>query len=306
MTPLDTQSLHRRRGNPWRPPLLVALVAVTIALTAVIAYPVRTGGDRLGAEPAVIPAGLSTVPGGTPAAAVITAPCLAQLADTLAAAANASHSVNATPASPAAYTRTHTQSWVAQDTMIPSGTSSRTIVITETWQWRAADGSGRTVSTTPGSAGHTVTDHPAGGIPAPLPEPTPTDPHTLATHLAAAQPPEMGPQWIIRAVADVYLTQHPAPATRIALLRLLATAEAVVCQGTAADRAGRAGIAVAVEHQQARDTLIIDRAGGVLAHESTDLGPPRGMDKNAPHLRSYTLLVDCSDEPTIDTAQATR
>ncbi|MFI6163011.1 hypothetical protein ACIA59_24055 [Micromonospora haikouensis] len=306
MTPLDAQSLHRRRGNPWRPPLLVALVAVTIALTAVIAYPVPTGGDRPGLEPAVIPAGLNNVPDGTPAAAVITAPCLAQLADTLATAADASSSVNATPTSPATYARTHTRSWAAQDTMIPSGTSSRTIVTTETWQWRAADGSGRTVSTTPGSAGHTVTDYPAGGIPAPLPEPTPTDPRTLATHLAMVQPPEMGPQWIIRAVADVHLTQHPAAATRIALLRLLATAEAVVCHGTVADRAGRAGIAVAVEHQQARDTLIIDRAGWVLAHESTDLGPPPGMDKDAPRLRSYTLIVDRFEEPTIDTAQATR
>ncbi|WBB78533.1 hypothetical protein O7606_20230 [Micromonospora sp. WMMD882] len=302
MTPLDAQTPHRRTGKPRRPLLGVALAAVTIALTAAIAHPYLPGGHRPGAEPAVIPAG----PGKVPPAAGVTAPCLAELADMLTTAADASRSANATLARPATYARTHTRAWAAQDTLIPSGTSSRTIVTTETWQWRAADGSGRTVSTTPGSAGHTVTDHPAGGIPAPLPEPTPTDPHTLTTHLAAVQPPGMGPQWIIRAVADVHLTQHPAPATRIALLRLLATADAVVCHGTTADRAGRPGIAVAVAHQRARDTLIIDRAGWVLAHESTDLGPPPGMDKNAPRLRSYTLVIDRSAEPTIDTAQATR
>ncbi|BCL14630.1 hypothetical protein [Micromonospora sagamiensis] len=306
MTPLDASAPQRRKGNLRLPPLMVALLAVTTALTAVIAYSNHTVEHHPPAEPTAIPAGWSKVPGDTPTPAIITAPCLAELADVLSAAAGSSSSASATPARPARYARTHTRAWAAQDTLKPSGNSSRTIVTTETWQWRAADGSGRTVSTTPGSAGHAVTDHLAGGIPAPLPEPTPTDPYTLATHLAAVQPPEMGPQWIIRAVADVHLTQHPAPATRIALLRLLATAEAVVCHGTAADRAGRAGTAVAVEHQQARDTLIIDRTGWVLAHESTDLGSPSGMDKNAPRLRSYTLIIDRSAETTIDTAEATR
>ncbi|MGC4804968.1 hypothetical protein [Micromonospora sp. DT233] len=300
-----TRNAGRRAGNMRRLPLLVALTAVIVAATAVIAYSVRAVKGHLPAASTGTPASWHETPGRTPAPAIITAPCLAKLADSLSAAAGAGRSTTANPTSPARYARVHTRSWAAQDTLVPSGTSSRSIVTDEMWQWRAADGSGRTVSTT-GGTDRTVTDHPAGGIIAPLPEPAPTDPGAVATHLAVVQPPEMGPQWIIRAVADVHLTQHPSPATRIALLRVLATAEAVTCQRPTADRAGRAGIAVAVTHEQVRDTLIIDRAGWVIAHETTELDPPPGMNTRAPHLRSYVLVVDRSEEPTIDTTQATR
>jgi hypothetical protein len=115
----------------------------------------------------------------------------------------------------------------------------------------------------------------------------------------------MGPQWIIRAIADVHLTQLPTLATRIALLRLLATATSAVCAGTATDRAGRAGITVTVDHQQVRDALIIDQAGWVLAHETTDLGTPPGMNRSAPHLRSYSLVVNRSQETAVGPAEAT-
>jgi len=304
MTPLYTTAPRQRNRRPARVLLVAALVTVTIALTATITYSTRSGKAHPPAEPTPIPTAWSGTPSGRPTPAT-TASCLAELADTLSASANPSNAASTTSASPTKYAHTHVRSWAAQDTLIPSGASSRTIVTTETWQWRAADGSGRTISTTPGSTGRTVTDHPAGGISAPLPEPTPDDPHTLTEHLAAVQPPVMGPQWIIRAVADVHLTQLPTLATRIALLRLVATAETAACVSMATDRAGRAGITVTVDHQQVRDTLIIDRAGWVLAHETTDLGAPPGMDKSAPHLRSYSLVVNRSQESTIGPAEAT-
>ncbi|WP_431893345.1 HAD-IA family hydrolase [Micromonospora haikouensis] len=118
MTPLDAESPHRHPDTSWCPPLLVALAAITIATTAVIACPVRTGGHHLGAEPTAIPASRSNVPGRDPDPAVAAAPYLTELADTPRAAADANGSPNATPARRAGRTGAAVELRRARDILI--------------------------------------------------------------------------------------------------------------------------------------------------------------------------------------------
>ncbi|WP_432982949.1 hypothetical protein [Dactylosporangium sp. CA-233914] len=145
--------------------------------------------------------------------------------------------------------------------------------------WYAEDGTGATITTTyprgstqpaPGVAGATVerevTD--AGhehyhhlsftGLPS-------SDPHQLAGQLHRMQPPQVGEQAMIRAIAR--LAQEytlPCP-VRGAVLQVLAGSR-VVWRGPVTDRAGRPAVAVSVDSADGveRDTLLLDPGTGVV------------------------------------------
>lgn len=131
-----------------------------------------------------------------------------------------------------------------------------------------------------------------------LPEPITTSPQVLAAQLQVHSPPQMGPQWVLRAVADVYHSHGTPQPVRVALLRVLASqSTGLECERVTVDRAGRTGIAVAVNSNsdKTRDRLIFDPATGrLLAAEQVILRNPPALSGKTPRTVSYWLFLDSS------------
>ncbi|MGI5243085.1 hypothetical protein [Dactylosporangium sp. CA-139066] len=145
--------------------------------------------------------------------------------------------------------------------------------------WYAEDGTGATITTTyprgstqpaSGAAGAKVEREVAAaghehyhhlyfpGLPS-------SDPQQLAGQLHRMQPPQVGEQALIRAVARL-VEEYTLPCpVRSAVLQVLATSR-VVWRGPVTDRAGRPAVAVSVDSADGveRDTLLLDPGTGVV------------------------------------------
>jgi hypothetical protein len=216
--------------------------------------------------------------------------CMAQLADAVAAR----------PAETAAldrYWAIHSR-WWGEDMAASGGSTVVTASTYESRLWRASDGSGRQdVIAIPGenSRPDSSSTYTAGGLAGVLAEPIETRPAVLAAQLQTHSPPQMGPQWVLRAIADVYHTHATAQPVRVALLRVLAMqTTGLQCEGGWKDRAGRQGIAVAVNSNSdsTRDRLIFDPVtGALLAAEEVTLINPPALRGPTPRTQSYWLLL---------------
>lgn len=129
-------------------------------------------------------------------------------------------------------------------------------------------------------------------FPAPLAE----DPDVLLSQLSQAHPiDELGTVELLVAISDLYQEQTPTPAVRAALLDLLAQRRDVLALGEATDRAGRTGLAVAVDSDYSglptRYIHIYNRDDGRLLATEQVLTERAGMLKvPVPSIKSYVVF----------------
>jgi hypothetical protein len=167
------------------------------------------------------------------------------------------------------------------------GGSAEELAAMETWEWTAADGSGRQESKGPRST--STTDRGPGERGRPT---WPADVAALEAAIRADEAlgrpdmPASEPDWI-PAAARIATYNVVSPQQEAALLRLLATKPGITIDGPVTDRAGRPGVAVSVAGQYAglssRHVLIIDPATGmILGAEETVLEAGGGVLLAAP------------------------
>jgi hypothetical protein len=137
-------------------------------------------------------------------------------------------------------------------------------------------------------------------------QPSP-DPDELLTQLGRIQPPEVGPQRTMRAIAAVAGRYHLTCPVRAAMLHLLATAP-IIWRGPVTDRTGRPGVAVSIDSPDGvgRDTLTIDPAtGSILAYHELILRNPGKLAGPFPQDRAYTAFLHNGRADTIPAGTAT-
>lgn len=178
------------------------------------------------------------------------------------------------------------------------GSAREELATMETWDWKAADGSGRKESKGPHSTSTTDVGPSERGRTA-----WPTDVAALDAAIRAneASPipdrPAEEPEWI-RAAAQIATYNVLSPQQQAALLRLLAQKPGITIDGPVTDRAGRAGVAVSTGGQYAglpaRHVLIIDPATGmILGAEETVLEAGNGvlLAEPPPAPAHFTLVL---------------
>lgn len=171
--------------------------------------------------------------------------------------------------------------------------------------WFTDDGAATLITTvyppTPGTTnprkGKPAAVHRADELPGEFhtsfPGPPSPDPATLRTQLADLQPPQVGPQAILRATAALAREYHLPCPVRAALLHQLATTTPT-WRGEVADRLGRPGAAISIDDPAGieRDTLIIDPTiGTILAYHELILRNPGKLAGAFPQDRSYTAFL---------------
>lgn len=290
-----TDSAIRPPRRGWRLPALAAAAVLAVAVAAAIAGPGLIGGQ----EPAPVqvaapPAGqASREPGPAPTGSGAV-PCMGGLADAVAAR-------KPEPARAGRFTYVHSRWWGEDMSYSERQGTSQTMVTYESKLWRAVEGSGRQdVISIPGQRsrpdGSTI--YSTGGLAGVLPEPISTSPDVLVSQLQVHSPRQMGPQWVLRAVADVYQAHATPQPVRVALLRVLAgQTSGLECENGAVDRKGRTGIAVAVNSNSdtSRDRLIFDAGDGrLLAAEQIVLRNPPALRGPTPRTQSYWLFLENS------------
>lgn len=131
-------------------------------------------------------------------------------------------------------------------------------------------------------------------------QPSP-DPNQLLTQLGSIQPPEVGPQRMMRAIANVAGQYHLPCPVRAAMLHILADAP-IIWRGPVTDRTGRPGVAISIDGRDGveRDTLTIDPAtGSLLAYHELILRNPGKLAGPFPQDRAYTAFVHNGRADTI-------
>ncbi|MDG4790171.1 hypothetical protein O7626_30340 [Micromonospora sp. WMMD1102] len=124
-----------------------------------------------------------------------------------------------------------------------------------------------------------------------LPSPPSTNPNTLTKQLTA-RPIIEGPAGILLAI-DHLLTVYPTPRpVRAAVLRVLAGVTGLRYHERVADRLGRPGIAVSLDRDNLRYSLIFDPTSGqLLASEQLLIDQHEYLDVPAGHVVYYTLFL---------------
>src|SRR6266545_4883289 len=175
----------------------------------------------------------------------------------------------------------HIRRWILDTTGTPAPRPNTPAVFAvEIRRWSADDGSGRIVETQLGpddqftgadpnhrstdaefaAAPPVRTDYPAGNLGSPIHPPLATDPQALARQLATADPLPDGPQSTLLTIDELYASYYLPRPVRAAALRVLANVAGLTYHQAAADRLGRIGVAVSLEHRNRRYTLILDPA----------------------------------------------
>lgn len=177
------------------------------------------------------------------------------------------------------------------------------VVERRTSTWTASDGSGRLLRRyrVPWQRTH-VDDEtlPAGGLGLMWPlRSLSADDETLARQLGEGHPAENGPAERLVAVKDAYRQMPLPPAVRAAVLRYLADTPGITLAGRVTDRAGRAGIAVALDSDYSglptRYTLILDPGDGRLLGSEDMLTTTAGkLNVRVPCVIGYTVYLDGS------------
>lgn len=131
-------------------------------------------------------------------------------------------------------------------------------------------------------------------------QPSP-NPNQLQAQLGQIQPPEVGPQRTMRAIAAVAGRYHLPCPVRAAMLHLLASAP-MIWRGPVIDRTGRAGVAISIDSRDGvgRETLTIDPAtGSILAYHELILRNPGKLAGPFPQDRAYTAYLHNGRADTI-------
>jgi hypothetical protein len=287
---------HILRTRRSKLTLAACLTAVTAAsLTAILAAP-----DPIYARPAPLELGAASDPAG-PWLNTTIARLRAQLA-----------ALPAIPPKPAT-THTHVQ-------LYSMDTTDRTtpVSIHDIHYFFAPDGSARARDVTLPETGavsartaHTPADgyetHPPGwhgnefGT-----AHLSVDPAVLAGQLARNEPVSNGSYVLARAVGQAARLYCLSAAQRIAILTMLRDqVPDLVSRGTVTDRAGRRGTALTIESgnpqdpnqptPRARDVLVFDDDGQLLAHELVAVDAPKALPHLAvPAVMSYTLILSAT------------
>lgn len=151
-------------------------------------------------------------------------------------------------------------------------------------------------------------DEPPGTFHTSFPGPPSSDPATLRTQLKNLQPPQVGPQAIVRATAALVREYALSCPVRAALLHHLATTTPI-WRGEVTDRLGRPGTAISIDDPDGveRDVLIIDpTTGTILAYHELLLRNPGRLAGAFPQDRSYTAFLQNGRSETLQRAVSTR
>lgn len=285
---------HRARPRRWA--LAVAGAGAALVVTSVLLVNPWASDDTAAA---VTPPILDMQYGGDPAPHA--GRYLSRLAERLTAAPS--------DATSGRYVRLTTKGWYL-DTAITRDTAVSAIVPIETQLWLAPDGSGReTVRKLPPDfpddktrerwdrlAPHTLPAEPTrdlrpGEWHFDWPGGVPTDPRRLAAALGSGD--------ALEPLLDVFNANReliPDRATRVALLRHLATLDNLAYRGEVTDRAGRPGIAVSADTPDGvrREVLVFaPDTGELLAHETMTMREPGKLGlPRYPAVVAYTLFLD--------------
>ncbi|MEV4706752.1 hypothetical protein [Actinoplanes sp. NPDC049316] len=298
--------------RPWRrrlvPLLIVLAVGLSAAIPALVTF--RNRADHADPVASSQPVAPSLTSGSPPAS---THDALTRLAG----------SIVATPDDSATgYTYHHQRLWSITTTGSPAPAGMRentpAVFADDFRRWEAADGSGLGIDvenppdytfkaadpnyrTTDDEFAHghtTRTTYAAGNARSPISGPIATEPAALARQLAAFDPMPDGPQATLRAVDELYTSHYvPLPA-RQAVLRVLADLDGLSYHPVAADRLGRAGVAVSLVGRGVQYTLMFDPTDGrLLASEQRSLGAHEYFPVPDGLVRYYRLCVEQAHRP---------
>ena len=205
------------------------------------------------------------------------------------------------------YVHMRTSSWSLWTRIGPGDepVSSR-VVPEEIESWTAPDGSGLERRTTDGELEVTRPGPGERGFMW-APDSLSADLATLGRQLEQGHPTSNGPAERIAAIGDLAKSQPVTPTVRAALLRYLASTPGLMLLGEVSDRAGRDGVAVALDSDysglMSRYTVIVDRANGkILALEETLTTDAGKLNVRVPSVISYDLVLAADRTDTLPTA----
>ncbi|MEU7981406.1 hypothetical protein AB0B63_23125 [Micromonospora sp. NPDC049081] len=289
----------------WQRPTRALVFALVLVVTVPTACaPVRTSTPS--ADVAVQPSASST-PTNEPRTAQDRLRLLADAITPVAA-----------DAEPGPHTYLHVQSW------------SRATTVVSRWdirRWSQPDGSGRVIERRlpdrenltrlpDGSdrdalaAAPVVSDetYARGGLVRPGSEPIPGDRAGLQQQLGTISPPENGPGSVITGVVSLNNEHYLGHQQRQVILLILADLPGITIDTTAADIAGRTGIAVSLNRDGSTKRLIIrPTSGELLAFQETfNTCPARGKPCPRPGLFDYRLYLERSRTAPTDGSPTTQ
>jgi hypothetical protein len=312
---MTTRDIDRPSSPRWWQPTAAALVVLAL-VTGAVAWP------RLTADADTAPAMASqhAVTVITPAAPINPRTCEVSQPLTVAQLAALAHQPAPPPVTLAApvparphlrpmirdlraaacdtqkgrYAHTQTRQW-ATNISSSGGTTTLDLQVWQYQRWRAPDNSGRAITITQPAEGQAPTDeiYQPGQAPVEALR-LATDPRLLAEQLGHSQPVEEGPQYLLRAWAEINAWYSPDRAQRAAALTLFRDTDGIDFHATARDRAGRTGIALSVTSDNGigRDLLILDpRTGELLAFEMAAMRDPGRLGITEPTVLDYHLFL---------------
>ncbi|WP_125809616.1 hypothetical protein [Actinoplanes sp. ATCC 53533] len=198
-----------------------------------------------------------------------------------------------------AYAYVQLREWVIANTAA-TGTA-----VLQYEHWLTADGSGRSTSVTtrmPVDENRPTDETFPPDASLVNPTPLDDDPAIPAAHLDSTNAFALGPQSVLRALADISQWQAPRRNVRAAALAVLADTDGLRYHGAVTDRAGRTGAAIsaASDNGGTRDLIIVDtRTGALLAHEQTAMRDPGALGITAPTVVTYTLYAAHAHTATV-------
>lgn len=297
----ESETRSPQPNRPWYPAIGVVALAALAAVIAVV-VPVRLPGRGATVAQAATPRLMIYQSEAGSAATLLQK--LAQQVRTASDGQASSH---------AQYAYVKTQSWSLSTRV--DGRQVRSAVVPEVREtWRAADGSGRLriAAAAPEfpsqqyeqaweAAGRPMVDledavYGARRLALSYPFLVAEDVHGLRTQLAVGHPAENGPAETLVAVADLYREQTPNAHSRASVLDVVAAVPGLQLLGRTRDRAGRSGLAVAVDSVMTglptRFTLVFDERDGRLLDEEQVLTTRAGLlDVPIPSVISYTAFL---------------
>lgn len=192
------------------------------------------------------------------------------------------------------YAHTQGREW-ATNISASGGITTLDVQVWQYQRWRAPDSSGRAITITQPTEDQARTDETY------RPGQTPvealrlaSDPGLLAEQLSHIQPIEEGPQFYLRAWAEVNAWYSPDKAQRAAALAVFRDTDGIDFHRTVRDRAGRTGIALSVtsDNGVGRDLLILDPSTGeLLAFEMAAMRDPGRLGITEPTVMDYHLFL---------------
>ncbi|MEH1124742.1 hypothetical protein [Micromonospora sp. CPCC 206061] len=256
----NTASPERRRSRTIRPVLLVMPALVVVVATSALVW-LRHG------EVSPTPVSVSSPSSSAPTASASPAyrvPCLGALAERVAGGTDSP--------SQGRYLYLRMRHLADQD--------GGRLMASDEEQWRADDRSGRLVrKPVPGNPSLPAArvDYGPGGMHGGLADPTVTDLPALAAQLSRSRPPVHRPEWLLRAVVDVYQAQWPQRPTRVAMLRLLAQTHGLRCERSSNVGVPTVVVSMRSEDGRTQDRLVIDASNaGPVAYRVTWVRTPPG------------------------------